>query len=210
MLTWASWRRVVKDWFGPEAMRRFQVRFSKQVWPGDDAHVHRRSSPASATRAARRLVDLELDGREPGRRRVELTGHRDRRGRRRRESWGSSTAASRSSPDPGAASAASSRCAWRARARSVVVNDVGVALDGQGTDDDPAAQVCKEIEALGGEAVPNYDSVSDFDGAERIVQTAVDSFGTARHPRQQRRHRARPDAAEDGGGATSTRSSRCT
>ena len=60
----------------------------------------------------------------------------------------------------------------------VVINDVGVALDGQGTDDDPAVQVCKEIEALGGEAVPNYDSVSDFDGAARIVQTAVDAFGT--------------------------------
>jgi NAD(P)-dependent dehydrogenase (short-subunit alcohol dehydrogenase family) len=60
----------------------------------------------------------------------------------------------------------------------VVVNDVGVALDGQGTDDDPALQVCKEIEALGGAAVPNYDSVSDFSGAGRIVQTAVDAFGT--------------------------------
>ena len=60
----------------------------------------------------------------------------------------------------------------------VVINDEGVALDGQGTDDDPAVQVCKEIEALGGEAVPNYDSVSDFDGAARIVQTAVDAFGT--------------------------------
>jgi NAD(P)-dependent dehydrogenase (short-subunit alcohol dehydrogenase family) len=60
----------------------------------------------------------------------------------------------------------------------VVVNDVGVSLDGRGTEEDPAAQVCKEIEALGGEAVPNYDSVSDFDGAARIVQTAVDAFGT--------------------------------
>ncbi len=60
----------------------------------------------------------------------------------------------------------------------VVVNDVGVSLDGQGTDDDPALQVCKEIEALGGAAVPNYDSVSDFDGAGRIVQSAVDAFGT--------------------------------
>jgi NAD(P)-dependent dehydrogenase (short-subunit alcohol dehydrogenase family) len=60
----------------------------------------------------------------------------------------------------------------------VVVNDVGVSLDGRGTDEDPAVQVCKEIEALGGEAVPNYDSVSDFDGAGRIVQTAVDAFGT--------------------------------
>jgi len=61
---------------------------------------------------------------------------------------------------------------------NVVVNDVGVSLDGQGTEDDPAAQVCKEIEALGGQAVPNYDSVTDFEGAQRIVQTAVDSFGT--------------------------------
>jgi NAD(P)-dependent dehydrogenase (short-subunit alcohol dehydrogenase family) len=71
---------------------------------------------------------------------------------------------------------------------SVVVNDVGVSLDGRGTeaerestrDLDPAAQVCKEIEALGtgASAVPNYDSVTDFKGAARIVQTAVDAFGT--------------------------------
>ena len=65
------------------------------------------------------------------------------------------------------------------KARKVVVNDVGVSLDGRGTEDDPAAQVCKEIEALGGEAVPNYDSVSDFDGARPASsQTAVDTFGT--------------------------------
>jgi acyl dehydratase len=35
MLTMGLLARVVKDWFGPEAIRRFQVRFSKQVWPGD-------------------------------------------------------------------------------------------------------------------------------------------------------------------------------
>ncbi len=60
---------------------------------------------------------------------------------------------------------------------SVVVNDVGVELDGRGTSDDPAAQVCKEIESLGGRATPNYDSVSDFEGAQRIVQSAIDEFG---------------------------------
>ena len=60
---------------------------------------------------------------------------------------------------------------------SLVVNDVGVELDGRGTSDDPAAQVCKEIESLGGRAAPNYDSVSDFEGAQRIVQSAVDDFG---------------------------------
>lgn len=60
---------------------------------------------------------------------------------------------------------------------SVVINDVGVSLDGQGTEDDPAAQTCKDIEALGARAVPNYDSVSDFDGAGRIIETAVKEFG---------------------------------
>jgi 3-oxoacyl-[acyl-carrier protein] reductase len=59
----------------------------------------------------------------------------------------------------------------------VVVNDVGVSLDGRGTDEDPAANVCKEIEALGGEAVPSYDSVTEFDAAARIIGTAVDAFG---------------------------------
>ena len=35
MLSMGLAARVVKDWFGPEAIRRLQVRFSKQVWPGD-------------------------------------------------------------------------------------------------------------------------------------------------------------------------------
>ena len=59
----------------------------------------------------------------------------------------------------------------------VVVNDVGASLDGQGTGEDPAASVCAEIEAQGGAAVPNHDSVTDFDAASRIVAHAVDAFG---------------------------------
>src|SRR6266700_6102991 len=59
----------------------------------------------------------------------------------------------------------------------LVVNDVGVSLDGRGTDEDPAAQVCKEIESFGGAAVPSYDSVSDFAGAGSIIQSATDAFG---------------------------------
>jgi peroxisomal enoyl-CoA hydratase 2 len=35
MLTAGLMARVLKDWFGPEALTRYQVRFSKQVWPGD-------------------------------------------------------------------------------------------------------------------------------------------------------------------------------
>jgi NAD(P)-dependent dehydrogenase (short-subunit alcohol dehydrogenase family) len=59
----------------------------------------------------------------------------------------------------------------------LVINDVGCAVDGRGGEQDPAAQVVKEIKALGSEAVPNYDSVSEFNGAAGIIKTAVDSFG---------------------------------
>jgi NAD(P)-dependent dehydrogenase (short-subunit alcohol dehydrogenase family) len=59
----------------------------------------------------------------------------------------------------------------------VVVNDVGVSLGGEGTAEDPAAQVCAEIAAAGGQAVPNHDSVSDFEAAGRIIGTAVDTYG---------------------------------
>src|SRR6266576_2164234 len=68
-------------------------------------------------------------------------------------------------------------CFAREGAR-VVVNDVGVSLDGRGGEGDPAADVCKEIEAVGSQGVPNYDSVTDFDGARRIIDAAVDAFGT--------------------------------
>jgi NAD(P)-dependent dehydrogenase (short-subunit alcohol dehydrogenase family) len=61
---------------------------------------------------------------------------------------------------------------------NVVVNDVGVSLDGKGSGEDPAGQVCAEIEAIGAKAVPNNDSVTDFDGARNMVRTAVDTFGT--------------------------------
>ena len=59
----------------------------------------------------------------------------------------------------------------------VVVNDIGVSLGGEGTDEDPAALVCKEIVDRGAEAVANRDRVDDFDGAGRIISTAVDTFG---------------------------------
>jgi NAD(P)-dependent dehydrogenase (short-subunit alcohol dehydrogenase family) len=59
----------------------------------------------------------------------------------------------------------------------VVVNDIGVSLGGDGTDEDPGAQVVAEITARGGAAVANRDPVDDFDGAGRIIGTAVDTFG---------------------------------
>jgi len=59
----------------------------------------------------------------------------------------------------------------------VVVNDVGCETDGRGSAPDPATQVVNEIKALGGDAAPNYDSVTSFSGAEQIVRTAVNAFG---------------------------------
>ncbi len=59
----------------------------------------------------------------------------------------------------------------------VVVNDLGGATDGTGADHGPADDVAAEIKKTGGTAVPSYDSVADFDGAERIVTTCVDAFG---------------------------------
>jgi NAD(P)-dependent dehydrogenase (short-subunit alcohol dehydrogenase family) len=59
----------------------------------------------------------------------------------------------------------------------VVVNDLGGAEDGSGADTGPAHEVVAEIKALGGEAVANTDSVADFAGAARMIQTAIDTYG---------------------------------
>ena len=67
--------------------------------------------------------------------------------------------------------------ALAAEGASVVVNDIGVGLRGDDTGEDPAADVCAQIEAAGGRAVPAYDSVSDFEAAGRIIATATDTFG---------------------------------
>ena len=60
---------------------------------------------------------------------------------------------------------------------SIVVNDVGAALDGQGEDSTPAAQVVEEISELGGRAVASYHSVATAEGGANIVQQALDEFG---------------------------------
>lgn len=59
----------------------------------------------------------------------------------------------------------------------VVVNDLGGGFDGTGAAHGPAEDVCKEIRAFGGEAVPNFESVADFAGAKRIIEAAVSNFG---------------------------------
>jgi len=62
------------------------------------------------------------------------------------------------------------------RGASVVVNDLGGAVDGTGGSESAADVVVSEIVAVGGEAVANYDSVSTEEGGAAIIQTAVDTF----------------------------------
>ena len=60
---------------------------------------------------------------------------------------------------------------------SVVVNDLGGAVDGEGTSGSPAEQTAKEIRDKGGSAVANFDSVAEYESAGNIIQTAIDNFG---------------------------------
>jgi NAD(P)-dependent dehydrogenase (short-subunit alcohol dehydrogenase family) len=59
----------------------------------------------------------------------------------------------------------------------VVVNDLGGDMHGEGGDPSSAMQTVADIKAMGGEAVVNGDNVADWDGAQRMVQQAVDEFG---------------------------------
>lgn len=67
--------------------------------------------------------------------------------------------------------------ALAAQGAKVVVNDLGTGRDGRGEERSPADQVVAEIRAAGGAAVSNYESVVDFNAAERIIQTCVSNFG---------------------------------
>lgn len=59
----------------------------------------------------------------------------------------------------------------------VVVNDMGGSVHGEGRDASVAERVVKEIEASGGDAVANTDSVASWQGGHGIIQTAIDHYG---------------------------------
>ncbi len=67
--------------------------------------------------------------------------------------------------------------ALSSRGARVVVNDLGSSLQGAGDDATPANEVVREIEKAGGVAVPNTDSVAEWESARRIIETALDAFG---------------------------------
>ena len=67
--------------------------------------------------------------------------------------------------------------ALAAEGAKIVVNDLGGSRHGEGTDDSAASKVAEEIKAAGGEAVANFDSVTDPEGTDRMVAAAVDTWG---------------------------------
>ena len=66
---------------------------------------------------------------------------------------------------------------FAAEGAKVVVNDLGGAADGTGDDRTPAEQVVDEIEAMGGSAVANADNVADWEGGQRLINAAIETFG---------------------------------
>src|SRR3712207_4681351 len=66
---------------------------------------------------------------------------------------------------------------FAAEGAKVVVNDLGGAMDGTGDDRTPAEQVVDEIKAIGGEAIANADNVADWEGGQRLINSAIETFG---------------------------------
>jgi NAD(P)-dependent dehydrogenase (short-subunit alcohol dehydrogenase family) len=67
--------------------------------------------------------------------------------------------------------------AMAAAGASVLVNDIGTSVKGEGRDAGPAQQVVNLIREQGGIAVASTDSVAEWESANRIVQAALDAFG---------------------------------
>ena len=66
---------------------------------------------------------------------------------------------------------------FAAEGAKVVVNDLGATNDCTGADISPAQQVVEEIRAMGGEAVVNGENVADWEGAQRMINAAIETFG---------------------------------
>jgi NAD(P)-dependent dehydrogenase (short-subunit alcohol dehydrogenase family) len=67
--------------------------------------------------------------------------------------------------------------AFAAEGANVVVNDIGTSLSGEGRDTSAADAVVAQIVADGGRAIANYEDITDWDAAKRIVDAAVSAFG---------------------------------
>ena len=64
-----------------------------------------------------------------------------------------------------------------AEGAKVVVNDLGATVDGAGSDESAAQAVVEEIKSAGGDAVAHFGDVADWEVAQSLIQTAVDTYG---------------------------------
>ena len=64
-----------------------------------------------------------------------------------------------------------------AQGAKVVVNDIGASVGGEGNDASHGQQVVNEIKGMGGEAIANGESVSNWEGAQRLINSAIETFG---------------------------------
>jgi NAD(P)-dependent dehydrogenase (short-subunit alcohol dehydrogenase family) len=64
-----------------------------------------------------------------------------------------------------------------AQGAKVVVNDIGTSVHGDGKDDGPAQDTVRQIIEAGGQAAASTESVAAWDGARRVVETAMDTYG---------------------------------
>jgi NAD(P)-dependent dehydrogenase (short-subunit alcohol dehydrogenase family) len=66
---------------------------------------------------------------------------------------------------------------FAAEGAKIVVNDLGGANDGSGSDMTPAQQTVADIKAMGGDAIVNTDNVADWEGSKRMIDSAIEAFG---------------------------------
>ena len=66
---------------------------------------------------------------------------------------------------------------FAAEGAKIVVNDLGGANDGSGSDMTPAQQTVADIKGMGGEAIVNTDNVADWEGSKRMIDSAIEAFG---------------------------------
>jgi NAD(P)-dependent dehydrogenase (short-subunit alcohol dehydrogenase family) len=59
----------------------------------------------------------------------------------------------------------------------LVINDLGSGNDGTGADVVPAEEVAAEVRAMGGEAIANGDDIADWEGAQHLINTAIETYG---------------------------------
>ncbi|MDG2113330.1 MAG: SDR family NAD(P)-dependent oxidoreductase [Actinomycetota bacterium] len=64
-----------------------------------------------------------------------------------------------------------------AEGASVVVNDLGGTWDGEGADERAASETAADIKAAGGNAVANFDDVADWEGAQHMINQAIETWG---------------------------------